>query len=81
MKQLNAGVPASKVTFEKRLPVVRDQSVGWLVNGYEAINKHEIVKKVCCSLKDFQFFLLHILFYAFKLCPTGKGGFNLSMRV
>ena len=46
MQQLNAGVQANKVVFEKKLPVVRNCSVGWLVNGYEAINKSEIVEKV-----------------------------------
>jgi hypothetical protein len=34
------------VEFEKRLGVVRDRSVRWLVNGYEAINNPELVKKV-----------------------------------
>lgn len=53
MKQINAGVEPSKVVFEKRLPVVRNRSVGWLVNAYEAINKHEIVEKVSYSLKAF----------------------------
>jgi hypothetical protein len=47
MQQLNAGVQPNKVEFEKKLAVVRNRSVSWLVNGYEAINKHEIVEKVC----------------------------------
>ena len=29
--------------------VLRNRSVGWLVNGYEAINKREVVKKVCLA--------------------------------
>ena len=52
MQQLNSGVQPSQVVFEKRLPVVRNRSVSWLVNGYEAINKREIVEKVCYFLKD-----------------------------
>ena len=44
--QLDKGVLPSQITFEKRLPVVRNRSVGWLVNGYEAINNPEIVQKV-----------------------------------
>jgi hypothetical protein len=45
-EQLKANVEPSKVVFERRLPIVRNRSVGWLVNGYEAINKHEVVEKV-----------------------------------
>ena len=46
MEQLRAGVEPSKVDYEKRLPVVRDRSIRWLVNGYEAINNPQLVKKV-----------------------------------
>jgi hypothetical protein len=46
MGQLGAGATPNQVTFEKRLPVLRNRSVGWLVNGYEAINNPEIVQKV-----------------------------------
>ena len=52
VQQLNSGVQPSQVVFEKKLPVVRNRSVGWLVNGYEAINKHEIVEKVRYFPKD-----------------------------
>jgi len=46
MDQLNQGILPSQITFEKWLPVVRNRSVQWLVNGYEAINNEEIVQKV-----------------------------------
>ena len=46
MEQLGCGTEPSKVTFEKQLGVVQDRSVRWLVNGYEAINNPELVKKV-----------------------------------
>jgi len=46
MEQLGHGVKPSKVTFEKQLDIVRDCSIRWLVNGYEAINNPEVVKKV-----------------------------------
>jgi len=46
MEQLKSGVEPSKVAFEKKLPIVRNRSVSWLVNAYEAINKHELVEKV-----------------------------------
>ena len=45
-QQLNSGIEPSMVTFEKRLPVVRDRSIRWLVNGYDAINNPELIKKV-----------------------------------
>ena len=54
VEQLKSGVTPSAVTFEKKLPVVGDRSVRWLVNGYEAINNPELIKKVrpkvlhCC---------------------------------
>ena len=34
------------VIFETKLPVVQDCSIRWLVNGYEAINNPELIKKV-----------------------------------
>ena len=46
MEQLGQGVEPSMVKFERKLPVVRNQSVKWLVNGYEAINNPDLVKKV-----------------------------------
>jgi hypothetical protein len=46
MEQLDCGVEPSRVTFEKRLGTIRDHSVKWLVNWYEAINNPELVKKV-----------------------------------
>jgi hypothetical protein len=46
MQQLKGGVEPGKVVFEKRLPIIQDHSVGWLVNAYEAINNRELVEKV-----------------------------------
>jgi len=46
MEQLGQGVEPNMVTFEKKLPTVRNNSVRWLVKGYEAINKPDLVKKV-----------------------------------
>jgi len=62
MQQLNAGVQANKVVFEKKLAVVQNRSVDWLVNGYEAINKCEIVEKVSYLLKYSQSSLLNSYF-------------------
>ena len=78
MKQIKTGVEPSKVVFEKRLPVVRDRCVSWLINGYEAINKCEVVEKVDYSLNEFQLSFLTIFIQAYKLCSTGEGGFDLS---
>jgi len=50
MSQLGSGVTPSQITFEKGLPVIRNRSVQWLVNGYEAINHLEIVQKVILSM-------------------------------
>ena len=47
MEQLQSSAEPNKVVFEKKLGVVRDQSVGWLVNAYDAINKRELVEKAC----------------------------------
>jgi hypothetical protein len=46
MEQLEQGIEPSMVTFEKRLPIVRNNSVRWLVNGYKAINKPDLVQKI-----------------------------------
>jgi hypothetical protein len=61
MKQLDSGVEPSKVDFEKRLPVVWDRSVRWLVNGYEAINNPELVKKVIFTDTFTQFTLSNVI--------------------
>ena len=46
MQQLQSGVEPHQVVFQKKLGVVRDRSVGWLVHAYNAINKHEFMEKV-----------------------------------
>ena len=46
MEQLDEGIEPRMVTFDKGLPIVRNNSVRWLVKGYEAINKPDLVKKV-----------------------------------
>ena len=50
MNQLKSGITPDKVTFEKKIGVVRDCSVKWLVNAYEAINNPEIVQKVIFNM-------------------------------
>ena len=52
MQQLQSGTEPHKVVFEKKLGVVRDRSVGWLVHAYDAINKCELVEKVCDLLNN-----------------------------
>jgi hypothetical protein len=59
--QLGRGVQPSKVTFETRLPVVRDRSVRWLVNGYEAINNPELIKKVVSKSNHSFSHLSHVI--------------------
>ncbi|KAF9785321.1 hypothetical protein BJ322DRAFT_989704, partial [Thelephora terrestris] len=45
MEQLAQGTEPSMVTFEKGLPLVRNRSVKWLVNGYKAIDNPDLVQK------------------------------------
>ncbi|KDQ55540.1 hypothetical protein JAAARDRAFT_133764 [Jaapia argillacea MUCL 33604] len=45
--QLHKGVSAETVQLQKTIGVLQDRSVQWLVNGYEAINRKDLVKKVC----------------------------------
>jgi hypothetical protein len=63
MKQLNSGITPDEITFDKRMEVVRNRSVTWLVNWYGAINNPEIVQKVIflmwlCN----QYILTHSIF-------------------
>jgi hypothetical protein len=77
MEQLGKGIEPAMVTFEKGLPAVRNQSVRWLVNGYKAINKPELIQKVI--LKNVYVCLLNLIqLQAFQLCSTGQDDFNLS---
>ena len=61
MEQLNAGVQLSKVVFERKLTIVWNHSVEWLVNGYEAINRCEVVDKAG-YLSIFYLFHSYVLF-------------------
>jgi hypothetical protein len=58
MEQLEQGIEPRMVTFEKSLPIIRNSSVSWLVKGYEAINKPELVKKVILKNDCSKFLLL-----------------------
>lgn len=40
----------SALRLDTTLPTLRDRSVQWLLNGYHAINKPEIIKQVCFYL-------------------------------
>ena len=60
MRQLKSGVEPKNVIFEKKIAIVRSHSVGWLINAYEAINNHELVKKVIYPLMHFKLPLLTI---------------------
>ncbi|KAI1782136.1 hypothetical protein LXA43DRAFT_862600, partial [Ganoderma leucocontextum] len=55
LDQLKAGVSPSEVQLRKKIGIVRDRSVQWLVNGYKAINKESIVKQAfrLCSAGAF----------------------------
>lgn len=72
MKQLNTGIEPSKVEFGKKLPLVRNRSVGWLVNGYEAINKCEIVQKVCYLSYNFLIYILNFFILGFQTLLNRK---------
>ena len=61
MQQLRSGIKPSNVVFEKRIAIVRNRSVDWLVNGYEAINNCELIRKVIDLPMHFQLSLLTIL--------------------
>jgi hypothetical protein len=46
---LNDNKDPKTILLTKTIGVLRNRSVEWLVNGYNTINKPEIVKKVCVS--------------------------------
>ncbi|KAJ8586621.1 hypothetical protein M405DRAFT_743310 [Rhizopogon salebrosus TDB-379] len=47
--QRNQGVP-SALRLDTTLPTLQERSVQWLLNGYHAINKPDIIKQVCFYL-------------------------------
>ncbi|KAF9789720.1 hypothetical protein BJ322DRAFT_991400, partial [Thelephora terrestris] len=57
MVQLNSGITPDQIAFDKRMGVVRDRSVMWLINGYMAINNPEIIQKAfrLCSTGEEDF--------------------------
>ena len=53
---LNDNKDPGTILLTKAIKVLRNRSVEWLVNGYTAINKPEIVKKVCTSQLEHNIF-------------------------
>ena len=47
VRQLEAGVLPTHIKLDINVGHLRERSVRWLVEAYHAINKPEIVKKVC----------------------------------
>ena len=44
---LKCGVAPESLTLDTSLTALHDRSVGWLVDAFDAVNKPEVVKKVC----------------------------------
>jgi hypothetical protein len=44
---LRAGVAPEQVVNDQTLPTLRNRSVNWILQGYNSINRPELVKKVC----------------------------------
>jgi hypothetical protein len=76
LKQIDDDVDA--IELDKRLGILRDQSVAWLWKAHQTLNKPEIVKKVKNSLcvEKGSWLSADIKKQAFELCRTGN--FNLS---
>lgn len=50
LQQLNGGIAATQIRLNTKIGVLRNRSVEWLVDGYNAINRTDLVQKVCCYL-------------------------------
>ena len=81
MQQLRSGVKPDKVVFEKKLGVVRNRSVGWLVNAYEAINKRELVEKVSQLSKQLKSPSLTMSIRHTNFAQQGRMGLTSPMSV
>ncbi|TFK81293.1 hypothetical protein K466DRAFT_558073 [Polyporus arcularius HHB13444] len=46
LQELKKGVSPEAVLLQKKLGVLRDRSVQWIVDGFKAVNKVDVVKKV-----------------------------------
>ncbi|KAI0260369.1 hypothetical protein BC834DRAFT_808348, partial [Gloeopeniophorella convolvens] len=47
LSQLESGTSPDEIHLETSLPVLRNRSVRWLVEAHKAVNKPDIVQKVC----------------------------------
>ncbi|CUA68415.1 ATP-binding cassette sub-family A member 6 [Homo sapiens] [Rhizoctonia solani] len=54
---LQAGVAADQIVNDQTLRTLRNRSVGWIVKGYHAINRPDIVKKAfaLCTVPETEF--------------------------
>ena len=81
LSKLKDGMSPASVQVQKKLGILRDRSVKWLVDGYKAINKADIVKKVStyvAPLLPRTDSLYVSRSQAFRLCQAGP--FNLSFE-
>jgi hypothetical protein len=49
LAQLTHDSSASLIRLDTTIGTLHDRSLQWVVNGYHAINKPELVKQVCFS--------------------------------
>ena len=47
-RALKDGANPTSLYLDTSLTTLHNHSIGWLVDAYEAVNKPEIIKKVCC---------------------------------
>jgi hypothetical protein len=81
MAHLDSGTPASTFKLDITIGTLCDQSVGWIMNAYDDINKKDLILKVSI------FFVHHASYYgysdspffiytAFELCAVGNVMFH-----
>ena len=69
---LNNNEDPGTILLTKAVKVLRNRLVEWLVNGYKAINKPEIVKKVRTSPPTCNLFWRTLIVQAWELCKVGE---------
>ena len=72
LAELMAGKFPQDIMVSKKVGVLRDHTVHWLWMAYNALNKTNIVKKVCCSYT-------HIILLVL-MCDSCKGMGDVSCQ-
>lgn len=83
VEQLNNDIMPAKVTINKKVGILRNRSVEWLVNAYHAIDDAALIRQVCTQFIYFSSYTLKLLYLTVfrALCCSEHSIQSLSCKL